>query len=258
MIFFRFVCSGQCGHTVLAHIIDSHPNAMVSEESRVSTKVAYSKWEPEHALEVVKKSSKQVMNTYEKWGEVERPWGSYRNKFGKITEWNGKFEDLKVFGDKHGWDGILGGNSNLLFKTQRRMNTQMKVIHMVRNPYELISSWYLGHMSSSRKIDVTTVDKKVDDLIYFTEQLHEVCYERLFPDILLVKLEDLIHYTDDTLDSVFSFLGLDLPGDVLEGAKKVLFNNPREYRTQVPWTRITVKKVKEELIDKYPFFGGYT
>lgn len=256
MNFCKFVCPGQTGHTVLAHILDSHPDCIIAEESKLVTRIVKRSWSLDKVIDRVKASSSQVMDVYKEYGTYERPFGSYRNKFGQITKWNGRYRDLKVIGDKHGWDLLSKNRPNLFEIMERRLEIPVKVIHMVRDPFEIVSSWYLGHIESNKKKSEPRIELKIDDL----EKIHALskllCYDSKFPNVILVKLEDLIEYPRNSLIRISDFLGLDLNEEVMKGAEQVLFKSPRSYKRQVPWNRDHIKTVNE-MIERYEFLEGY-
>lgn len=250
MIYCRFICSGQTGHTVLAHILDSHPDCIISEECFIVTKVTRRDWKLNPIVKRIEESSDQIMRTYSFYGKQERPYGSYRNKYGRLTEWNGRYRDLRVIGDKHGWDCLDRPKSTETL--QRRLGIPVKTIALIRNPFDLISSIYAGHKRSKKIISEPDLNKKIDEV----EKLSNNINNLINKDTYILRLEDLIEYPEKYLNRVFNFLGLKQYNPVIEAANKVLFSSPRSYRKQVPWKKKEIDRVFN-IINKYDFYKGY-
>lgn len=250
MIYCRFICSGQSGHTVLSHILDSHPNCIISEEVGIVTKVTRRDWKLAEIITRIEESSDQVMRVYAACGTWERPYGSYRNKFGRLTEWNGRHKDLKVIGDKCGWDCLDRPKSTETL--ERRLGIPVKTICLLRNPFDLISSMYLGHKKSRKRKDEPSLVKQIEDIKILTERLDSL----INSNTLVVKLEDLIFNPIDNIKNIFKFLTLNEYLPTLLAAQGVLFKSPKSQRNRVPWKRKEVSEVFN-LINKYEFYKGY-
>jgi len=246
--FLTFACTGQSGHTILAAIIDAHPNAMISEELRVMRKMAKGRYSsPKELFERVMLDSKNRVN-----GK-----NTYRRKIGTIdSQYQGAFSrNLILLGDKCGWDSIgkyteRGVKNRTLLEFQDNIKIPLLVIHALRNPFDLISNWVRGRKSS--------LSSQIEYFESTVEATQRIYYDSDFPrdQIMQVRNEDLCAAPDVIIKDICIFLGLDPEKDFIGDCASIVFSKPNYRKGEVSWDDESIKKV-EELVTKYKFLNGY-
>jgi hypothetical protein len=247
--FLSFVCTGQSGHTIIAAIVDTHKHAMISEEKQVIRKFAKKRYATVDEMyeEVIKDSTTRVQGT-----------GSYRRRIGTIDgQWQGKYDgSIKVIGDKCGWDSIgrykdRGAKSKELLSFESWLGVPVKVIHALRNPYDIISNWTVGK-PWPLKNSIKTFEQ-------FAHSSQKVCYDSDFPreSILQVRNEDLCRYPSDWIVEICHFLSLTPYPDYVDACASIIFKSPNRRISEVEWDSKSIEKV-EKIINEYHFLDGYT
>lgn len=262
-----FCCSGHSGHTIIAHIIDSHPDAIISEEMRVTYKIARRNWTKERIFEEIKKSSEQVARKALLYSQYKFPFGSWRYSLGCISPWQGQLRNRQVIGDKTGWD-LIGpylkdNNKNKLYIRARnrlaKKDMNMKVIVSLRNPFDLISTFYYGHLNSKRNRSTPILSEKIDYCRKFMEATQALCFDYKDElDLHVIRNEDLIANPKEEVSKLFKFLELEVDEYHLNTIKSFLFKKPRRKVDLVPWSEKDKDNVQRNIIDKYDFLRGYT
>jgi hypothetical protein len=245
--FLTFACTGQSGHTILAAILDAHPNSMVSEELKVMRKMAKGRWAtPEEMFERVMKDSRdRVKGTR-----------SYRRRIGTI-EGQGTYEDkLLLLGDKCGWDAIgnyteRGEVPRTLLSFEESIGIPLYVIHALRNPYDLISNWVMGGKG--------TLDNQIErfaDTAYATQRIY---YDSEFPKhrIMPIKNEALCANPSAVILDMCIFLELEPKQEFIKKCEKIIFSKPHVRKNEVKWDKKSINRVAE-LIDHYAFLREYS
>lgn len=246
--FLTFACTGQSGHTIIAAILDAHPNAMISEEKMVIRKIAKGRFKtPDDMFEHV---------MYDSRTRVQGK-NSYRRKIGTI-EGQGQYEGkLEVLGDKCGWDAIgrykdRGVPNTAILDFEQSIGVPVYVIHALRNPYDIIANWYLGKTRG----DMEGAISHYEDLAHATQKVY---YESELPDgrILQVRNEDLCANPFSVIVNMCSFLGLEWDNtDHVPRCAKIIFKNPNRRRDEISWCDEDLKRISD-IIDRYSFLEGY-
>lgn len=192
--------------------------------------------------------------------------------------WSGKFNGhLKVIGDKSALPTTLGysNSSPAYFKErynclQRSTGIPLLGIHVVRNPFDMISTHLLyGSLNYSWKredkekwsaTNKFTNESKLERLIEFffdkakaVQEMIPLCGMR----ILEVHNEDLVKDARKELNRMCEFLDVECPEEYLQKCESKSYRNVSRTRDKVFWPPDLRRKV-EEGISMYSFFRGYS
>jgi len=167
-------------------------------------------------------------------------------------QWQGRFERLRVIGDKHGEGFLLSVQARpwLVQAVIERLNP-LYFIHVIRNPFDAIASV------------VTNVKrrKSVDQGIAYFERLYETLsavQDELAPGQLHeVRFEEFQSRPKEQLTRVCQFLGVEPSPDYLDACASIVLHDLEDHRGQVHWEDSSRVRV-EALIQKHPFLSGYT
>ena len=120
------------GHSLIGALLDANTNIIIANELG-ELKYILAKYSQNKIFYLLLKKSQ----FYAKHKKVR---GGYLNIV--PGQWQGKFEKLRVIGDKHG-EGVtlrLQKRPWLLSHLRKTVRVKLKFIHVIRNPYDSIST----------------------------------------------------------------------------------------------------------------------
>lgn len=129
---------------------------------------------------------------------------------------------------------------NLLF-TQFPINkvnlidiNNSKPVIVIRNPQDLLISWYIHDTKSKIKsnFDEVLLNKRIKNINYAYSYWEKFMQgKQNNKDYLLIRFEDLIKYTEETLCKIFNFFRIDFNRDIL--SKAVDLNKLENHKTYI-------------------------
>jgi hypothetical protein len=166
-------------------------------------------------------------------------------------QWQGTTERLRVLGDKKASASAsrLARNPELLSRLRHVVDVPLRVVTVVRNPYDNIAT--IANRSQSSLDAATEVYFGLADAVAVTsarlqtEELHRL------------RVEDLTDDPRRELHRLCAFLDVDAPADYIDACASIVFEAPRRTRGAVPWTPALVADV-ERRIAGVDFLAGYT
>lgn len=217
--FLLFIGYPRSGHTLIGSLLNAHREALVGHEL--------------NALHYVKRrfSRHQLYwMLYEQdraFSAIGRQWTTY--DYHVPGQWQGRFEPLRIIGDKHGNGAttLLGKRPDVLPRLRRTVGVPVKMLHVVRHPLDNIAT-----MSRKYEISLESAAATYFDLC----RTNLALLEDGANDTLTVHLEAMIERPRQELLKILGFLGL--PADVgyLNDCASIVFPAPRESRSTVAWT----------------------
>jgi len=243
-----FIGSGRTGHTLIASLIDAHPNAIISIELNI-LKYIQKGYRKNQLFSMILRNSRVH--------EIEgKTWTGY--SYAVKNQMQGTFTTLNVIGDKMGGISteILMKKPDLLSKIIRKWNISLKFIHVIRNPYDVISSMARGGQLKNLEVNKDLVDKNINRFFKRMDTMSYL-YSQFGNLILEIYHERFIIKPIEGLEQILYFLGLSPNKDYLEDCSKIVDSTPSLSRKLVNWSESQIKRVKSESL-KYPFLAKYT
>ncbi len=241
--FCMFIGYPRSGHSLVGSLLDAHPNAVIAHELNVLECVEKG-FDRGRIFQLVLENSRRVAKS-------GREWEGYSYKV--PNQWQGRFERLQVIGDKKGGAStrILSSPPGILRQLSDIVDTDVKLIHVVRNPFDNISTMF-KHRCHSRSL--RSVIEDYLSLCATNSKIRErVGRERVFD----VRHEALVEAPEKLLGDLCGFLGLERKEDYLEDCASLMFDSPRKTRYDVEWDAGTITAVQEG-IDRHEFLRGYS
>jgi len=244
----EFVGPGQCGHTIVAACLDAHPHMMIADELSTMRAAAKGKTR-EQLFEAMMKDSR------------DRPTGNlnWRMKIGRIKgQYQGKYKDkLKVLGNKHGWEAIgqyrSKGGKDLTVGYKNLIEVPLKIIHVIRNPFDHLSSWRAG-----RKGRHSTPNQLINIFVGLCDGTQALFYEKDWgEDFMEVYTEEFCSDTPGNLNRISNFLAVEPYPDWVEACDKRVFDSARRRVEAVKWENKELDRVYKEIVNKYSWYEGY-
>lgn len=239
--FCMFIGYPRSGHSVVSSLIDAHPDAVLSSEL--------------DALKYVREgfSRKEIFPMILRRSEefVEKRRRSPDSDYFVPDQWQGRFRTLRVIGDKKGAGSSIKFNKDpeLLDRFQRVIGGNIRFIHVIRNPYDTIST-----MSIRNGKGLEFSSKRFFMLCRAVEKVKE----RVDPSTVLdVRHESLIADPEGVLAGICHFLGLEPSDDYLKDCAGIIYKSPNRSRSKVEWSGGFIASVKERMAG-FPHLAGYS
>ncbi|PSP19753.1 MAG: sulfotransferase family protein [Cyanobacteria bacterium SW_5_48_44] len=169
-------------------------------------------------------------------------------------QWQGKFRDLKVIGDKKGGDSTskLRYKPELLNVLQNKIDVPAKFIHVIRNPYDNISTMY----TRSKKKDKKLADS-INQYFYLCDTIAQLKQQINQGDMIDIRHEKIISNPKFWLNEICKFLEIDAGDDYLDDCANIIYQFPNKSRHKVQWNDELIETVKNKM-NQYNFLSGYS
>jgi hypothetical protein len=237
-----FIGYPRSGHSLIGSLLDAHPNILIAHEL--------------DALQYVTEGCdrerlfQMILNNSQTFTKTGRNWTGY--SYEVPNQWHGKFTELKVIGDKKGGRSVwrLHSDPELLQKMRDLVEVEMKLIHVVRNPFDNISTIFKKEAKKGLEHAIEFYLQMLSTVAEFKKatnghELHEL------------SLESFIADPRKQLSKLCTFLGVNSPDDYLEDCASIVFSSPRKTRESVKWSPDLIQMVQDRIV-KYPFMSGYS
>jgi hypothetical protein len=215
--FLLFVGHPRSGHSLVGALLDAHPNAVVAHELDVLRYVEAGFGRDQLFTLLVRHQHGRVT-------------GGLRSGSGYSYEvpnqWQGRYERLEVIGDKKGGRSTvrLAARPELLARLQTTVDVPVKVVQVVRNPYDNIATMHRrGHRRPLAE-HAATYFRLAATVRSLRERIDDDHFHQL-------RLEDMIDDPAATLRLLTQFLGVDPSQDYLTACSGIVFRTERHTRT---------------------------
>jgi hypothetical protein len=233
-----FIGCPRSGHSLLGSLLDAHPDAVIAHELDALKYVAAG-WSKRELYARILRQDRDFTAAGRSW---------YGYDYRVPGQWQGRFRDLRVIGDKRG--GVtterLGDDPALLDRLGHLVSVPVVILHVTRNPYDNIVT--MARRSGQ------TLDQAAQRYIGLCSVVERV--RRARPDTLDVAHEDLVADVAGVLGRVCAALRLTADSEYLNACHSVVFDAPRTTRTELEWDESTRRRV-EAAIDRFDFLGRY-
>jgi len=241
--FCLFVGYPRSGHTVVASLLEAHPDTAIAIELDALRYVAagFSREQLFHLL--LDRATKKASHTSHEY--------SYRVE----GQWQGRVRRLRVIGDKEaGMTNLrLRWEPDLLDRLRVLVGVPLRVIHVVRNPFDNITTMLT-------RGDADHLGQAIGTYFRFAATAREVMGSLAREEGLEVHHEDMIAEPREGLARVLRFLGLDeepeAGGDYLGACASVVMPSPRRTRESIDWPAELVRSVENQS-GEIPFLRRY-
>lgn len=289
--FVFFIGYPRSGHSIVASLLDAHPHIILAHEFSLFD------WLPKQ-MDNLKLNTKQMLfdalshNSYLEAIHGERS-GHYNNKgytLNTASYWHGRCERyLQVIGDKK-----AGATSNVYLDSPEAFNKSyysllklvdmpLHIFHVVRNPYDLISTSLLyetarlknnGIESGDNAYYVTEVKKnfkttgrklkkyselreRIDVIFKLADAVMGIKNMTGASNVLEIHNCDLIKNAGIAVREMCNFLDIKCPLDYIMTCVNKVFRTVSKSRDMVVWPE-GLKAIVEKRKQNYPFFRRYS
>lgn len=229
------------GHSLVGALLDAHPNiAIANEADALGHMAAGFRRRQIYALLMMRAAEFAASGCQGRGYTYAVP-----------NQWQGKVETLKSIGDKKGglatqW---LTQRPELLAQLRAEVRVPLKLIHVVRNPFDNIATMFTRkHRNSLEEAAemyfslCSTVSRTIDENSR---------------DVITIRHEDVIADPKTELRSIVQFLGLDCTESYLRDCASIVFPSPKQTRNTVDWPAGLRSRVEHEMA-RHAFLQGYS
>lgn len=240
-----FIGYPRSGHSLVGSLLDAHPNMVFAHELD-ALKYINSGFSKAQIYYLILENSRNFTSS-------GRRWRGY--SYEVPNQWQGKFKKLRIIGDKKGGRSTrrFGADPTLLEVLRRIIDSDLKFIHVIRNPYDNISRIFIrgrvkygGVLANS----IPSYFELSDTIVNLKKGMND-------KEMLDVRLETFIQDPTGCLRKICAFLGVDASGDYLDDCASIVFKTPKKSRHDVEWNHESIDEVKRRM-KAYPFLKGYS
>lgn len=197
-----------------------------------------------------------ILNNSKHHAKKGRSWMGY--SYHVKDQWQGKFSRLLVLGDKKGGmtSRILYYYPDLLTKAQKRLGCKIRFIHVIRNPYDIITTRARHGKTKDLELDEKIIDNTIDNFFMDVESVNRLKMLEQ-SEIFDLRFENFIMKPEESLKNLCNFLGVKTTGEYLKSCKEIIYETPHKSRFEYDWSPELIRKVNAE-IQKYPFLKDYS
>lgn len=241
-----FLGHARSGHSVIGALLDAHRQIVISDELDAIRYLRAGFTRSQLLYGSLDKSRRQAANLRRKQGRGGKTY-SYHVPGG----WQGRADDLRVVGDSQaGWTTRrLAADDGLLQRLRERMApSEVRFVHVVRNPYDNIATMMLrGERSFEGAFGQYAAN--CEAILPLADQIGSQYLHR-------VRHESLVADPRGTLAELCRFLGVDADDSYLTAASAQVYRSPAQSRTEVEWRAEDDRRVRD-LIGRFDFLTGY-
>ena len=266
--FVFFVGYPRSGHSVIASMMDAHPNMIIAHEFNIFREWKKMAKTRRHLYDYLYRNS--VYSSVAGWRSNVRDRKGYT--LGLDYKWQGKFETLKVIGDKSGAVTTQMFHKDpesfmmMLDELKFTVGVDVRVIHVVRNPFDMIATRLLYQDGDKKRKLPATKEQKHCNVYGLSYQLNRTfalisSANKFFNLTSLTRLDihhaDLIKYPNATMEMICRFLGIPCSSDYLEACHRKVFRRASQTRNLVKWPKKLIVQVYKQS-KPYSFLWRYS
>ncbi len=250
--FIMFVGYPRSGHSLIAALLDAHPEIVISMEWGVLShlRMGYGRNQIYYSIERHERLFTRKLNNI---------WTGYSYRVQGM--WQGQYKTIRVIGDKLAGNTtmILKKHPELLDKLRQKIGYPMKIVHVIRNPYDTITTiakreFEKSDLSGDLQADFLApfIDKYFDRADVVRKLKDTGKYE-----ICDLYHEELIKDSNSVLTKLLGFMEVSIPDDYILKCSEIIYEEPHKSRSDFDWPDDLIEKVKNN-IGKYSFLRNYS
>ena len=236
-----FIGYPRSGHSLIGALLDAHPNAIIADELD-ALKYVHAGFSRNQLFYLLLRGSRQSAS-------VGRQRTGY--SYHVPGQWQGRFEELRVIGDKMGHASAirLGAFPSLFDTLANGFSVKIKFLHVMRNPYDIIST-----MALRTKLSLASSCDLFFSCAEAVQQIKQRSGDSAVHD---VRHEDFVTNPKYALKAICAFLNLKEDDDYLDACARIVYQMPHKSRQKISWTPNFIDSVKDR-ISKFPFLSDYS
>jgi hypothetical protein len=242
--FCLFIGYPRSGHSLVGAMLNAHRHAVISHELDASQLILGGCSRNELYARILARAA---------WFNLRGNRSNYRYQI--PNRWQGRFESLRVIGDKRVGTAALSvaENLDLLDRLRALIGVPLRLVHVVRNPYDNIAAIARWHR--------LTLDESIAFYFSHFQTTGNLAVLSDPAHVHTIYHEDLVRAPEATLANLCTFLGLTHDAQYLAECSSVVFARPTQPRRRSEWSAAQLADVERrarpfEFLVRYHFEGG--
>ena len=244
-----FIGYGRSGHSIIGALLDAHPNISIGMEEDVLNliKCHFSRKQVYHCITRNARIFKKKHNN---------TWTGYSYKV--EGQYQGTFTRLEIIGDKKGAASSmrLGDNFELYNRLERTVKCPVRIIHVIRNPFDNISTMI------NRNIGYNVKPDRHQFLYYISKYFLRASVNKELKtksqmNILDIYHEEFVANPRENLKKILDFLEISADEKYYKACESIIYGNPNKSKNSIKWPQYFIDLVQTE-IQHYPFLQRYS
>jgi hypothetical protein len=225
--FCLFIGYPRSGHTLVAAMLDAHPNMAISIEANVLSLISR-KWKRKQIFYYLLRRTKFFAST------LNYIWKGY--KYEIPGQYQGKWTSIKIIGDKKAGKTTeyLTHHPEFLDNLKNTVNVPLKIILVIRNPYDNVATMAIRSKNNSAQPSII-LDKYIRS--YFDLAMTNLSVIRSDRyDLCTVYFEEFLENPKKELIRILDFLKMNYKNDYLEDCISIINSPEHKSRYEVKWS----------------------
>jgi Sulfotransferase domain len=240
--FLFFVGYPHSGSSLVGSLLNSHPEVVVSHEADVLRYVKPGIPRP-LLLEMVLEGDRRFARIGRRWMHID---------YGFPGTSQGTFVRLRVAGDKKAQQSArrVRDDPALLQRLRRTVGVPIRVLHIVRNPFDNISSMH-------RRPEEESLSEVIDHYRWVADAVDTVRSYLDESEFLAVRYEAIASDPTARMSEICRFIGVDAPEAYLAICRCFIQPSRGRSRDRVTWPPEARREV-EKLIETHDLLSSYS
>ena len=236
-----FIGYPQSGHSLVGSLLDAHPDIVIAHELD-----ALGYLEAGFSAAQIYSLILERDRTFTAAG---REWSGYSYVVG--GQWQGRVRTLRVIGDKKGGASTrrLRDRPELLARLQAAVGIPLKILHVVRNPYDKIATIL-------RRGQQPTLGACIEWYFMLCDTESRVIREIGDNAVKTIRYESLVAQPDRSIEAMCHFLGVECGADYVTCCADLVWKAARKTRSAADWTLVEIGDVARRM-KRFPHLAGY-
>ena len=228
-----FIGYPRSGHSLVGSLLDAHPNMVIAHEVD-ALRCLQAGFDGRTIYHLILEGAREFTAN-------GRTWNGYN--YNVPNQWHGRYDSLKVIGDKKGGASSLYllHQPELLDRLRETVAAPMRFVHVMRNPYDNIAT-----ISRLHEVDLTAAITGYVSMVQSVARVREkVGADAVFD----MYSEDLIAQPQALLEQLCGFLGQPADEAYLDDCASIVFKQPKKTRDDVGWTPALLADVRARIAE---------
>ena len=236
--FVFFIGHDRSGHSAVRALLDAQPNMVVSNELDVLPLLK--KYKKRKVYTLIVEHARQGMKRTHYYYDYTVP-----------GQFQGTYKEIHVVGDKKGESSTLYlyKNKTMLKNLKKRFGKSLKIINVIRNPYDNITAIAMRRSAPLREA--------IDTYFLVTRAMVEIRNALPPGTVYTVYHEDLMKNKGSEIKKLCAFLGESISADALKACASMLYDSPHKRRHKIHWSEKDKRKVQENIKEYSDLLGHY-